>query len=134
MNLCKKAVLLGVVAIMASVFVEGYAYDPIRKFGRGISNAAFGVLEIPIRIYDTNFEEGGIAAWTYGTLKGVSYFVGREVIGVVEIVTFPMPLPGCPDDPHDVGWGTGPIMQPEWIIDSDHNAYNIVYQKSSTME
>jgi putative exosortase-associated protein (TIGR04073 family) len=134
MNLSKKAILAGIVALTATAFIEGYAYDPIRKFGRGISNVAFGVLEIPIRAYDVNFEEGGIASVTYGTLKGIAYFVARECVGVVEIVTFPIPLPGTPDDPHDVGWGTGPIMQPEWIVDTDHNAYNIVYQKSSTMD
>ena len=134
MNLCKQAILAGVVAITVSLFVQGYAYDPLRKLGRGITNAGLGVLEIPIRIYDVNYEEGGIAAWTYGTFKGIGYFVARECVGVVEIVTFPMPLPGTPDDPHDTGWGTGPIMEPEWIIDTEHDAYNVVYQKSSTME
>lgn len=134
MNLCKKAILVGIVAIAAMAFVDGYAYDPIRKFGRGISNVAFGVLEIPIRAYDVNFDEGGIASVTYGVLKGVAYFVAREVVGVTEIVTFPVPLPGTPDDTNDVGWGTGPIMQPEWIVDTDHNAYNIVYQKTATMD
>ena len=134
MNFCKQAILAGIVAITVGAFAEGYAYDPIRKLGRGISNAAFGVLEIPIRAYDVNYEEGGIASVTYGALKGVAYFVAREFVGVTEIITFPVPLPGTPDDIHDAGWGTGPIMMPEWIVDTDHNAYNIVYQKSSTME
>ncbi len=134
MNFCKKAILVGVVALTVGTFVEGYAYDPIRKFGRGISNAAFGALEIPITVYDVNFDEGGIAAVTYGTFKGIARFIAREFVGVTEIVTFPMPLPGCPDDPRDAGWGTGPIMNPEWVVDTEHNAYNVVYQKTATMD
>lgn len=139
MKFWKKAVLLGVVALsvgsVSEALAEGGVGDgPVRKFGRGISNAAFGALELPVTVYDMNFEEGGIAACTYGVLKGVCRVVGREVVGVVEIITFPMPLPGCPDDSRDAGWGYGSMMDPEWIIDTDHNAYNIVYQKTSTMD
>lgn len=104
-----------------------------RKLGRGVSNVAFGVLEIPIQIYNVNFNEGGIAACTYGLISGLGYFVVREVVGVVEIVTFPIPLPDCPNDPYNgAGAGYGPILKPEWIITPETNLYNFVYPYTPT--
>ena len=43
----------------------------VRKLGRGISNVAFGGLEFPLHWYQVNFEEGGLAATTYGILRGI---------------------------------------------------------------
>lgn len=103
-----------------------------RKLGRGISNVAFGVLELPLSIYEVNFEDGGIAAVTYGTLRGVGYFVLREVVGVVEIVTFPIPFPCTPDRPQDYKPGYGPILEPEWIITPSTNVYNIVFPNTGS--
>ncbi|NQU11000.1 exosortase system-associated protein, TIGR04073 family, partial [bacterium] len=48
-------------------------------------------------------EHGG-AGLTYGVPKGFVRWVGRELVGVWEIVTFPLPLPK----------GYQPVMQPEW--------------------
>lgn len=129
-KVCKLAIVL---AVLGGVFFSDslMAGDPIRKFGRGISNIGFGVLEIPICIYDVNREEGGIAAWTYGLFKGIALFIAREGVGVAEIITFPMPLPGCTDDIYEEGWGYGPMMRPEWIIDPSHNAFNIFYQDTA---
>ena len=74
---------------------------------------------------------GGIAGLTYGPLKGVSYTIAREIVGVVDIVTFPFPLPGCPDDPNDAGWGYGPIMRPAWVVDIQHNWGDFVYDSNA---
>ena len=104
---------------------------PMMKLGRGIANVAFGALELPIQWYEVQNEYGGIAGITYGTLKGLCYVVAREVVGVVEIVTFPFPLPNCPDEPFGFGAGYGPIMQPEWIIDAGHNWGNFVYSREA---
>lgn len=104
-----------------------------RKLGRGVSNVAFGALELPLRIYAVNFEEGGISAWTFGLFSGIGYVVAREVVGVVEIITFPVPLPNCPNDMYDTGAGYGPILTPEWIISPSTNAYNFVYKNSVMM-
>lgn len=127
----KLLVVVGIVAFVIFASTDTFAGDPIRKLGRGISNVAFGALEVPIKIYDVHEEEGGIAAATYGTLKGISYFVAREVVGVVEIVTFPVMLPGTTDNERDEGWGYGPIMKPEFVVDHEHNFYNFVYPKTA---
>lgn len=104
--------------------------DIVRKLGRGVTNTALGALEIPIKIWDVNKSEGGIAAVTYGVFKGVAFCIGRELAGVAEVVTFPLPLPGCPSNPEGTGWGYGPIMTPEWIIDPIHDPYGTVYDET----
>lgn len=104
-----------------------------RKLGRGITNAGFGALEIPLKMYEVNFEDGGFAACTYGVLYGVYSFIKREIVGVIEIGTFLVPLPGCRQDPNEAGWGYGPILRPEWIITPDTNYYNFVYPSSNTL-
>ena len=100
---------------------------PVEKLGRGITNAAFGVFEIPMKWSDVTNEKGGLAGLTYGTLKGVCYTIAREVVGVVDIVTFLIPLPGCPDDAEDAGWGYGPIMTPAWVVPVGRDWNNFIY-------
>ncbi|OGV35214.1 MAG: hypothetical protein A2020_04130 [Lentisphaerae bacterium GWF2_45_14] len=131
MKTVRKLVI--VLVVIGGVFFSDslMAGDPIRKLGRGFCNVGFGVLEIPLCVYDTNQEEGGLAALTYGLFKGIALFVAREGVGLTEIVTFPMPLPNCPDDVLEEGWGYGPMMRPEWIIDPSHNAFNIFYQDTA---
>ena len=130
MRFINKAVMLGFVVAFAALisFNVTAGGDPFRKLGRGIVNVGFGVLEIPMKVYDVNQVDGGLAALTYGVFKGIGYFVAREVIGVVEIATFPMPLPGATDSKRDIGWGYGPLMEPEWVVGPDHDIYNIIYQ------
>jgi putative exosortase-associated protein (TIGR04073 family) len=106
---------------------------PVEKLSRGIANVAFGPLELLIRPYDISKDQGNIAALTYGVLSGVCWTVAREVVGVIDIVTFPMPLPGCTDNPLDEGWGYGPLMRPAWVVGPDHNAFNFFYFNDSLM-
>lgn len=124
------AVMIGVSLPSASA-EEIWVMKPVEKLGRGIANVAFGPLEILMKGYDVTQAQGGIAGLTYGALKGVSWTIAREVVGVIDIVTFPFPLPGCPDDPNDAGWGYGPIMNPPWVVDIEHNWANFVYNDSS---
>ena len=76
---------------------DNWVMLPVEKLSRGIANCAFGPLELPMKWYDVSFQSGGIVGLTYGTLKGVLYVIAREVVGVVDIITFPFPLPGCPN-------------------------------------
>ena len=132
-----KRTILIVAAVMSVMSIMNFTVTaedkegdlpPIRKLSRGIANVGLGALEIPITIIDVNDEEGGFAAVTYGLLKGVSYCIAREAVGIVEIVTFLIPLPGTTgDDRDDDRWGYGPIMEPEWIVDPEHDYYNFVY-------
>ena len=112
--------------------MEIIANNPIRKLGRGFSNVLFGILEIFIQPYKINETEGGIAALSYGLFKGIFYFIGREVVGVIDIITFPMPLPGASNSKYDsVSWGYGPLIEPEWIFTIEDNPYNFIYPNYS---
>ena len=64
---------------------------PTRKLGRGISNIAFSVSEIPYTIATINDREGNAAALSYGVVKGSLRCLYRIRAGVYEIVTFPFP-------------------------------------------
>jgi len=128
-----KMFLMGAVStimFVSAVDANAMSYEdnPARKLGRGIANTAMGILEVPIKISDVNKEDGGIAAVTYGTCLGLAHFVAREVVGVFEIVTFPFPMPGGDVELDGNGWGYGPIMTPEFIVDEDHNLLKVVHQ------
>jgi putative exosortase-associated protein (TIGR04073 family) len=124
----KKAVLATI--ILGAVFIapSSFAGNPMEKLGRGIANVAFSPLELLIQPYDVMHEKGNVAALTYGVIKGVVWTVSRIGVGVIDIITFPMPLPGCTDDPYQSGWGYGPMMRPAWVVDEEHNAFNFFYQ------
>lgn len=137
MNGFRRMFVIAAIAMAFFAITETQAgtYDNmVRKLGRGVCNAGFGALEIPIRVWDVNKTDGGIASLTFGIFKGLGYCIGRELVGVTEIVTFPLPLPDCPMDPNDVGWGYGPIMYPEWVVDLEHNMFNIVYPETEIIQ
>ena len=104
---------------------------PMMKLSRGIANVALSPLELPIAWSETNNELGGVAGLFYGTFKGVCCIFARIGVGLVDIVTFPFPLPNCPDDPNGYGSGYGPILTPAWVIDVNHDWQNFVYSNES---
>ncbi len=110
---------------------DAWIMRPMEKLGRGITNVAFSVLEIPMKWSEVSSEKGALAGLTYGTLKGVCYTIARIGVGVVDIITFPFPLPDCPDDLEDVGWGYGPIMRPAWVVPVGEDWNNFVYDDTA---
>jgi putative exosortase-associated protein (TIGR04073 family) len=134
-----KTLLLAAVLAFGSLQVQAvqdgdnWLMWPLEKLGRGIANCAFGPAELPMKWYDVSFQSGGIVGLTYGTLKGVAYVIGREVIGIVDIITFPFPLPNCPNERDGYGAGYGPIFRigAEWVVDADHDWWNFVYDRNT---
>jgi putative exosortase-associated protein (TIGR04073 family) len=78
--------------------------NALRKLGRGLSNVLFGIVEVPNQYTRAVNDNGGGAGLTYGLPRGILCWLGREVVGVYEVVTFPLPLPK----------GYKPIIKPEW--------------------
>lgn len=89
--------------------------NPVKKLGRGIFCVVFGFLEIPKNMGEISRKEGIPQAMSYGFLKGIGFFLLREVVGAVETGTFLFPLPGTLENGVR-DWGYGPLMEPEWII------------------
>ncbi len=75
---------------------------PADQFGRGLSNILFGVVEIPRNVFRITEEEGDAPGFTKGLGVGVWRFLCRELVGVVEFVTFPF------------GWNA--IIEPEYVF------------------
>ena len=104
---------------------------PLEKLGRGIANVVFSPAELAIQIQTVKNRAGGIAGITYGPLRGVAFTLARIGVGIVDIVTFPFPLPDCPETPEGFGPGYGPIMYPAWVIDVEHDWNNFVFDRDT---
>lgn len=64
------------------------------KAFRGLSNTVLGlVTEIPRTMYYDSAEEGPAYGLTVGFWEGIALGLGRTVVGVYELVTFPIPFP-----------------------------------------
>ena len=64
--------------------------EPALQLGRGLTNIATGIFEVPKTMHVVNQEYGGFAGLTTGFFSGVWRFGIREAVGVLEVVTFPM--------------------------------------------
>jgi len=97
--------LVSVVALSSPCFAQ----DPIRKLGRGVSNLITGPFEVPKSIQEKLYDDGPVAALTYGLFDGIYKMVVRSIVGVYESFTFPMPFPT----------DYGPIVEPEFLFGPD---------------
>ena len=77
-----------------------------KKLGRGMSNVAFGWLEIPKGIQDVGDNNNFIAGLTWGPLVGIGKAVQRTAAGVYEVATFPVPVPKNFD----------PLVEPDFTL------------------
>jgi putative exosortase-associated protein (TIGR04073 family) len=85
----------------------GNDYGPTRKLGRGIGNFLFASSELPVSACRTNKEEGNAAAASYGVVRGLGRSTARHAIGLLEVLTFPIPIwhdSYRPILPSDVPW------------------------------
>lgn len=63
----------------------------IRKLSRAISNLAFGVIELPFSMDETNSRHGNSSSFSYGIVNGVGRSLARIGSGVYDLLTFPVP-------------------------------------------
>ncbi|MFW5996612.1 MAG: exosortase system-associated protein, TIGR04073 family [Verrucomicrobiota bacterium] len=106
--------------VSAANFTEdgGVIDNAANQLGRGISNVAFGIFEVPANIYETTKNEGDAAGATTGVLTGLLRFGTREVVGVFEIVTFPV--------------GMKPIIKPAYP--TDHGLFSGIFVQEDRYE
>ena len=83
-----------------------YAGDPIRKFGRGITNILTGWIEIFKEIGLQVENSGDMAGIIVGPFKGMAKAVGRTAAGMYDVVTFLIPYPEDYE----------PLIEPEFIF------------------
>jgi putative exosortase-associated protein (TIGR04073 family) len=82
---------------------QSYGSKVGHKFLNGFANIATGVLEIPKSVINTTNESNIVYGVFGGVLKGVINTGGRIVVGVVDLVTAPLP--------------TKPIVYPRYVWD-----------------
>jgi putative exosortase-associated protein (TIGR04073 family) len=70
------------------------AQTPADKLGRGLANALTGILALPLTMERETEDKGILAGMTTGLVKGLGNVIVRELVGVYEILTFPLPFPG----------------------------------------
>lgn len=64
-----------------------------KKLGRGVCNTLTFPFELPNQISRTNRTDGPMAAFTWGLIKGVGMTGFRALVGVYEMISFPVALP-----------------------------------------
>ena len=91
----KMIALLIAVCMAACVAGPVFAQDnsAMTKLGRGVLNVVDAVTEIPGTIMRESNANGIGSGLTKGTFTGVINTVVRGVVGVYEVVTFPIPVP-----------------------------------------
>jgi len=89
----KKLVIF--ISVIALLFISSasHADTPVKKLGRGIANIFTCPIELPYRIGQANEEDGPFAAFTWGILEGICRTGMRLVVGVYEVISFPIPFP-----------------------------------------
>lgn len=91
----KRVLIIGLIAFsVLSIATLSYSGEnPVTKFGRGLCNIVtfhFEIFEQSRRVKDAH---GSVAGMTYGLGKGIVMAGVRAIVGVYEIVTFPIPYP-----------------------------------------
>ena len=78
------------------------------KLTRGLANTIQGVFEVPRNISNTTQTQGLLTGLTVGLGKGLGYGVLRMLVGLYEVVTFPIPVPaGYAPIIHPYAWDAG---------------------------
>jgi len=109
-KIVKELVSVTVILAILSVCSPVFADTPLRKLGRGVANIGTGVLELPINIVAVTEEDGYVAGVTYGIVKGLAWSVLRTMVGVYEVVTFPIPFPQDYE----------PVLEPEFLLGNQY--------------
>ena len=102
--------LLAVILLVGIFTASAYAADlaqpgtPARKLQRGFLNIVLSPFELSAQLAKEKKTDKIPASWFEGLGRGSLYMVGRAVVGVEEILTFPISAPA----------NYGPILQPEF--------------------
>jgi putative exosortase-associated protein (TIGR04073 family) len=93
--------------IVASCQSPAFSDTALDKLGRGLANTLTGVFELPKNMGDESEANGVFAGLTTGAIKGLMDVLIRELVGIYEIATFPIPVPA----------GYKPILEdPEYFL------------------
>lgn len=98
-----------VMAFVVTLVSPVCAQTPAAKLGRGLVNTLTGLWELPIDVLKTCKAEGAPKGLTIGVGRGLVTGLYRTLVGVYEVISFPVPAPA----------GYEPITNPPTLITSD---------------
>ncbi|HOW59652.1 MAG TPA: exosortase system-associated protein, TIGR04073 family [Candidatus Omnitrophota bacterium] len=103
-----KVLLALTVYFSGIVFLQGAEIEspgtPLRKLQRGFLNVALWPIEISNELSKEKKKDTFPPSWVAGVGRGSIFAVGRALVGVYEIATFPIPYPADYE----------PVVQPEF--------------------
>jgi putative exosortase-associated protein (TIGR04073 family) len=85
------AIVLGVVVVLAGSAADAQTWE--HKFARGFAGMTLGVLEVPGNMVVESDTRGPGEGLPFGFVKGLGMLVVRELVGVYDFVTAPLPAP-----------------------------------------
>jgi putative exosortase-associated protein (TIGR04073 family) len=109
----KKTIMIVLIACIAltvssRLTFAGERFDDMTyKLGRGLTNIVTGPLEILDKIDDGISDFGLYKGLPFGVVKGIPSGIIRMIVGVYEVITFPI------DHPEN----NAPLIEPEFIFD-----------------
>ena len=106
----KKIIALFILIVFLFMTSVSFADTPLKKLGRGFANILTCPVEIFYRASESSKDDGPVAGLTWGFIDGMWRMLTRGVVGIYEVVTFPIPLPA----------NYGPIIDdPEFFLQDD---------------
>ena len=108
-RIANLAIIIILIGSLLSIPSPCFAQNMLRKLGRGVANVVTSPLELPKSIQEVFYEDGPVAAGTYGILEGAFKGIVRIAAGVYEVITFPIPFPADYE----------PIVEPEFLLSPD---------------
>ena len=100
-----SALVLALAVLGAATVADAQTWE--RKLARGLIAMTLGVLEVPGNMVVESDQRGPAEGLPFGFVKGLGMLVVRELVGVYEFVTAPLP---APED-------FRPILEPEFPWD-----------------
>lgn len=89
-TICKALLAMVIAAGMSTPALADYPADTGDKLARGLSNTALGWLEFFKNTYNEP-AHNGMLHFPVGLMKGAAHVCGRTAVGVIELVSFPIP-------------------------------------------
>ena len=109
--------LVGLFLIGGTAYAEGSG--PFTKFGRGITNIIMSPAEIIYQPMKMREDHNAMVSWIGGIPKGIVFFPVRLLLGVYDLITFPLPWPKS----------YGYWIEPETLVEGFEG---INYEKAAT--
>ena len=102
-KICSLIIVLQLLALPLYAQDDNLDGNPLRTLARGTVNVSLGWTELVHQTILVKRQDGDIAGFFLGPLKGIAYAVARTVVGVFEVITFPIPQE--------------PMIEPEFIFE-----------------